>query len=65
MLVGIGWYFFGVYHTDTERKLGIKEGLWPLFENSAPLLGLNGFPVDFFKKRVPINSSKTSSCQIY
>jgi hypothetical protein len=73
-LVGIGWYFPGIYHTDTKGNLGWyvlvskfwreplflskKRGFGPLLEHSAPLLKEKGFPVDFFRKRVPINFKK-------
>jgi hypothetical protein len=73
-LVDIGWYFLGIYHTDMEGNLGWyilvskfwckplflfkKGGFGPLLEHSAPLLRTKGFPIDFFKKRVPRNFKK-------
>jgi hypothetical protein len=73
-LVGIGWYFPGIYHTNIKGNLGWyilvskfwrdplfpskKGGFGPLLEHSAPLLRKKGFPQFFFKKRVPRNFKK-------
>jgi hypothetical protein len=73
-LVGIGWYFFGIYHTDTKGNLGWyisvskfwqdplfpsnTGGVGPLLEHSAPLLREKGFPTNLLKKKVPGNFKK-------
>jgi hypothetical protein len=61
-LVGIGWYFLSINHTDTKGKLGwyilvlkiwqetffpLKRGaLAPFLMHQAPLLRKNGVPAD-------------------
>jgi hypothetical protein len=79
ILVGIGWDFPSIYHTDTKGKLGwyigtvnlagtpfsLKKGaLAPFLVHQAPLLRNKGVPTKLFKKGVPAKFIKHSSCQI-
>jgi hypothetical protein len=68
-LVGNGWYFPGIYYTNTKENLGWyilnfkflagapfslqKGGLWIPFGALSPPFEKKEFPTDSFKKRVP------------
>jgi hypothetical protein len=67
LLVGIGWYFPGIYHTDTKGNLdwfilvskfwqeplfpSKKGGFGPLLEHSAPLLREKRVSRGFIQKK--------------
>jgi hypothetical protein len=50
---GIGWYFLGIFLTDTEGKLG-KDLRYRTFGEN-PLTPLRRVPAKFHKKELPPN----------
>jgi hypothetical protein len=77
-LVGIGWYFLGIYHINTKGNLGWyilvsklwqeplfppKRGLWTPFGALSPPFEGKRVSHGFFSKKEFPETSKKSSCQ--